>query len=100
MPMFQTNVSSTLCRPFLGVLDRPLHVDRDLVLSEGEVAKVLMLPIRDLIQENVYDAEGRVRVNDLMVWTGPTFRLHGVTIWGLSARILVAYLHGLATSVG
>ncbi len=70
--------------PFVGLLD-PLP---ELVPHPGEVVKILELPLSELLADGAFHEE---------CWDAPErpiffFDLPGETVWGATARILVAFL--------
>jgi hypothetical protein len=70
--------------PFVGLLD-PLP---QLVPHPGEVVKILEVPLSELLADGTFREEH---------WGSPDraisfFELHGETVWGATARILVAFL--------
>jgi 8-oxo-dGTP pyrophosphatase MutT (NUDIX family) len=73
--------------PFVGLLD-PLP---RLVPHPGEVVKILEVPLSELLADGTYREEH---------WGSPDrtisfFELHDETVWGATARILVAFLSHL-----
>jgi 8-oxo-dGTP pyrophosphatase MutT (NUDIX family) len=73
--------------PFVGLLD-PLP---QLVPHPGEVVKILEVPLSELLADGTYREEH---------WGSPDrtisfFELHDETVWGATARILVAFLSHL-----
>lgn len=85
-------VSGFLVAPFVGLLEaRPV-----LVPDPREVVGVLEVPLSELLTEGVYRQEhwddGR------RTRTIHFFELEGETVWGLTARILTAFLTQLVVS--
>jgi 8-oxo-dGTP pyrophosphatase MutT (NUDIX family) len=70
--------------PFVGIVDRLPR----LVPHPGEVVKILEVPLSELLDDDAYHEE---------YWGSPDraisfFELPGETVWGATARVLVAFL--------
>jgi 8-oxo-dGTP pyrophosphatase MutT (NUDIX family) len=77
--------------PFVGIIDAlPL-----LVPHPGEVVKILEVPLSELLEDDAFHEE---------YWGSPDraisfFELPGETVWGATARVLVAFLAHLTASL-
>ena len=88
LPPIATVVGGFLISPFVGLLDRRPA----LVVDTREVARVFDVPLVELLEDGVYREE----------WWGPDrdgpgrpiafFELEDETVWGATARILMAFL--------
>ena len=78
----QTVTSRSFIVPFVGALaHRP-----ELVADPGEVARILHVPLRDLLADGVYREERwGVQPMDRPIWF---FEIEGDTIWGATAAML------------
>jgi len=77
--------------PFVGIID-PLP---RLVPHPGEVVRILEVPLSELLEDDAFHEE---------YWGSPDraisfFELPGETVWGATARILVAFLAHLTASL-
>jgi 8-oxo-dGTP pyrophosphatase MutT (NUDIX family) len=77
--------------PFVGIID-PLP---RLVPHPGEVVKILEVPLSELLEDDAFHEE---------YWGSPDraisfFELPGETVWGATARVLVAFLAHLTASL-
>jgi peroxisomal coenzyme A diphosphatase NUDT7 len=77
--------------PFVGIVD-PLP---RLVPHPGEVVKILEVPLSELLEDDAFHEE---------YWGSPDraisfFELPGETVWGATARVLVAFLAHLTASL-
>ena len=77
--------------PFVGLVD-PLP---RLVPHPGEVVKILEVPLSELLEDDAFHEE---------FWGSPDraisfFELPGETVWGATARVLVAFLAHLTASL-
>ena len=77
--------------PFVGIVD-PLP---RLVPHPGEVVKILEVPLSELLDDDAFHEE---------YWGSPDraisfFELPGETVWGATARVLVAFLTHLTASL-
>jgi 8-oxo-dGTP pyrophosphatase MutT (NUDIX family) len=77
--------------PFVGIID-PLP---RLVPHPGEVVRILEVPLSELLEDDAFHEE---------YWGSPDraisfFELPGETVWGATARVLVAFLAHLTASL-
>src|SRR5437016_1103224 len=77
--------------PFVGLID-PLP---PLVPHPGEVVRILEVPLSELLEDDAFHEE---------YWGSPDrvisfFELPGETVWGATARVLVAFLAHLTASL-
>ena len=77
--------------PFVGIIDRLPQ----LVPHPGEVVKILEVPLSELLDDDAFHEE---------YWGSPNraisfFELPGETVWGATARVLVAFLAHLTASL-
>ena len=77
--------------PFVGIIDRLPQ----LVPHPGEVVKILEVPLSELLDDDAFHEE---------YWGSPNraisfFELTGETVWGATARVLVAFLAHLTASL-
>ena len=79
-------VSGFRLHPIVGVTDtRPA-----LTPSDGEVARILYLPLADLVNSDHFRAVERTR--DGVTLLVPAFHVAGVEIWGATAMVLSEFL--------
>lgn len=85
LPAVHTFVSGILVTPFVGVVSSlpPLAV------SDGEIARVLTVPVRTLA---TLEEERELRREGGRVWRGWWYETPGATIWGATGFMLHAFL--------
>jgi 8-oxo-dGTP pyrophosphatase MutT (NUDIX family) len=66
------------------------HDQPSFVAADGEVARILQVPIADLIRSTALRHTRRVR--DGRPFTVPAFYVHGTEIWGATAMVLAEFL--------
>ena len=84
LPTLWIPVSRFLVTPVLAWWRAPHPVGP---ADPAEVARVVRLPIRDLV-----DPGNRLRVRHPSGWIGPAFRVRGILVWGFTAGVLSTLL--------
>jgi len=90
LPAVHTHVSGILIAPFVGLL----HVDPLFTPSDAEIAEVLEVPVRRLVEVR----ETRWFEREGLRFPTPVFDIDGRVIWGATGRILETLLDALAAS--
>lgn len=88
-------VSNFRVAPYVGVLTRAPY---EFVPSEIEVAEVLEVPLRHLLDPATRVDETRA-LEDGRLYTGPAYWYNGYRIWGATARMLEGFLDLLRTGM-
>ena len=76
-----TFVSGILVTPFVGVIESLPTLE----VSDAEIARVLTLPIRSLVEA---EEERELQRDGGRVWRGWWYEVAGVTVWGATAFML------------
>ena len=88
LPPVHTSVSGILVTPFVGAIRRL----PTLGVSDGEIVRVLTVPIAVLASREVERVYAREAAGSQATWTGYVYDVDGATIWGATGWMLHSFL--------